>query len=230
MKRILAFLMVIGIFLLAICPAFADGGMELTILSENYIEYKGYSDMKGVYLAKVQNNTDQGYYLTTGTLILKDADGNEVSSNKYFSKLGSKYLAPGEITFLSIEAKIPEGVEVKDYSVEIIPVEKNYTGEDYVIEVNDCVYDGTNEDNPQITTTITNTYDKPIAHITLVFAVEDANGTIYYIGSESLGMNRLGANSSFIFLNSMSKDILTYVKEKGITLTQVEALAFAEDR
>ena len=129
MKRILAFLMVIGIALMAICPAFADGSMELTILSENYIEYKGYSDMKGVYLAKVQNNTDQGYYLTTGTLLLKDA-----------------------------------------------------------------------------------------------------NGTIYYIGSESLGMNSLGPNSTFIFLNAMTKDILTYVKEKGITLTQVEALAFAEDR
>ena len=78
MKRILAFLMVIGIALVAICPAFAEGNMELTILSENYIEYKGYSDMKGVYLAKVQNNTDQGYYLTTGTLTLKDADGNVI--------------------------------------------------------------------------------------------------------------------------------------------------------
>ena len=60
--------------------------------------------------------------------------------------------------------------------------------------------------------------------------MEDANGTIYYIGSESLGMNSLGPNSTFIFLNAMTKDILTYVKEKGITLTQVEALAFAEDR
>ena len=129
MKRILAFLIVIGIFLLAICPAFADGSMALTILSENYIEYKGYSDMKSVYLAKIQNNTDQGYYLTTGTLILKDA-----------------------------------------------------------------------------------------------------NGTIYYIGSESMGMNSLGANNTFIFLHAMTKDILTYVEEKGITLTQVEALAFAEDR
>ncbi len=229
MKRILAVLLVLGMFLAAAGSAFADG-MEVTYLSENYIEYKGYSDMKAVYLAKVQNNTGEGYYITTGTLTLKDADGNEIASNKYFTKLGSKYLAPGEITFLSIECKIPEGAEVKDHTVEIIPVEKYYTGEDYVLEVNETVFDTTNEDNPQITTTITNPYDKPIAHITVIHAVEDANGIIYYLSTESLGMNSLGAHSTFIFRDSMSKDIITYVHENGIVLTQVEALAFAEDR
>ncbi len=229
MKRILAVILVFGMFLAAACSASADG-MELTYLSENYIEYEGYSGMKAVYLAKVQNNTAEGFYVTTGTLTLYDAEGNEAASNKYFQTMGSKYLAPGEITFLSIEVKIPEGVEIKDHKVEIIPVEKNYTGEDYVIEVNDVVYDPTNESNPQITTTITNTYDKPLPHITMVYAVEDAEGLIYYLGTYSLGMNSLGAGSSFIFLTAMNKDIITYVQENGITLTHVESLAFAEDK
>ena len=229
MKNFFAVLLVLGVFLTAVCSACADG-MELTFLSENYLEYEGYSGMKAMYLAKIQNNTDTGFYVTSGTLTLLDADGNEAASNKYFTVCGSKYLAPGEISFISIETKIPEGVEIKDHKVEIIPVEKNYTGEDYVIEVNETEYDSTNESNPQIATSITNTYDKPLAHITMIYAVEDADGNVYYLGQYSLGQNALGPNSSFIFHVAMSKDIITYVQEKGITLTQVEAFAFAEDK
>lgn len=229
MKRILAILLVLGMILTAACSALAEE-MEVTILSENYLEYEGYSGRKAVYLAKIQNNTGAGYYVTSGTISLLDADGNEAASNKYFTINGSRYLAPGEISIVSIETKIPEGVEIKDHKVEIIPIEKYYSGEDYVIEVDETVYDPTNESNPQIAVAITNTYDKPLAHVTMIYAVEDADGNIYYLGQYSLGQNELGANSSFIFHMAMTKELVSYVQENGITLTQVESYAFAEER
>ena len=219
-------LLALLVMLAAVSFTLAEG-MEFTVLHENYIEYEAYGGkMKGEYLAKIQNNTSAGYYVYTGTITLLDRDGNELNEKSSFLG-GSKYLAPGEISFVRLNADIPEGAEVADYRVDIPPAEKRYTGEDFPLQVDEAVFDPTNEQNPQIYITLTNPYDEP-HRISLVFAVEDAEGNIYYLGQDSKGTDRLGGHSTLYTTQALPKSILTYVKENNITLTRVEVSAFAE--
>ncbi len=228
MKKKMTVILAISMLLTFVCCACADGP-ELTVLNKNYYEYQGYSSMRALYLAKVQNNTDTGFYIVNGSFILKDAGGGELASQKYMQKIGSRYLAPGEITFLSMQADIPEGAEVSDYSVEIIPEEKNYTGEDREIEVNAVEYID-DQYHPSIRVTVTNNHDEPLAYITIVYAVEDADGNIYAVDTSTLASKILGAHSTITFVEPLSNDVKTYTQEHGITLTQVEAYAFAENK
>lgn len=226
MKRFSAMFLVL-VLLAAAGFTFAEE-MEITVLRENYIEYKGYNSMKGEYLAQIQNNTSAGYYVYTGTITLLDADGNALNEKSNFLG-GSKYLAPGESSFIRINADIPEGTTVADYTVDIPPAEKRYTGEDLELQVDEAVYDPTNESNPQIYITVTNPYDEP-HYVALVFTVEDAEGNIYYLGQDSYGLDRLGGHSTIYTVQAMPSEIRNYVKDNGITLTQVEVSAFAENK
>ena len=64
----------------------------------------------------------------------------------------------------------------------------------------------------------------------MVFTVEDAEGNIYYLGQDSYGLDRLGGHSTIYTVQAMPSEIRNYVKDNGITLTQVEVSAFAENK
>lgn len=206
----------------------ADTG--LTTVKSSFITLQGYSAMKGVYMAEVKNDTDAGFYIVNGALTLKDADGNEVGSQKYFAQTGSRYLAPGETTFVSISADIAEGAEVKDYEVEIIPEANHYSGEDKVIDVDAAELTVDQYNNVQIQVTVTNNTDEALPYISVVYAAEDAEGNIVYVGSEGLYRYLLGAHSTLTFVSSLTTEMEKYLEENGLTLVSAEAFAFAENK
>ena len=77
---------------------------------------------------------------------------------------------------------------------------------------------------------MTNNYDEPLDYISTVFAAEDAEGNLLFVGSEGLYRTVLGAHSTVTFVSSLTSDVEKYLEENGITLTQAEAFAYAEDK
>lgn len=102
--------------------ASAAAGNTVDIIAENHYVIESYNGYRAVWLAKVINMSQNPVYIRNGGLQAKDAEGNVVGTATYLSNRGSYYLEPGEITFVSMEADIPENIEVTcEHSLEVSP-------------------------------------------------------------------------------------------------------------
>ena len=207
---------------------------ELTILEENFFVIETYFGMEGEYIAKVQNNTDTTFCISDGTLVLKDADGNEVGRKEYLGESGSRYLEPGEITYVSMDADISEGATVADYEMTFenrLP--ESYTTTDVALEIGETelrINDSYWSSSYYAAGTVTNTGDEPLSQIHVVFALRSSDGKLVDVASTSLGPNELAAGSTITLVESLSSYIVDYCTANGLTLSEeVEALAYSEN-
>lgn len=210
-------------------PVTEDAPLVVSILNENFLVYQVYGGLKGYYYAKIQNNTETPYFVNGGTFVLTDADGNAVGEElKYPNSRGSRYLEPGEISFISFRVDIPEDLENPNYYVVIKAEKDTYSSKDYAVTVSSTEIGTDRYGNPAMKAAITNTTDEFLPGINVIIAMEDAEGKVIWLREESLYNYELGPNSTIKLTGSIDSDALEYFTSAGIVPTTVEAYAYVE--
>ncbi|MBQ8072514.1 MAG: hypothetical protein IJ231_01990 [Clostridia bacterium] len=203
---------------------------ELTIVEENFYVRDSYSGQQGVYIAKIQNQTEEPAYLSEGSLTLQDADGNEIGRADYMGITGSCYLEPGEATFVSIIADVDEGVtaSVSGHTARLQSSAITYQTPDISLDVSAAEL--RKEEGYYVSyytaATVTNTTDEPMSRISAVVAVRDADGKLVDLTSSGLYQNELAAGSTVTLIDSMDSRAQEYATGNGLTLDSVEAYAW----
>ena len=191
---------------------------------------EGFSQPEGVYLAKVQNDNADPIYISEVSLILQDKDGNEVGKGEFLSNSGSRYLEPGEATFLCITADVNDGAEVADHATNLTCSPITYQTADLSMEVSDAqlrVEEGYST-NYYTAATVTNTTDAPLSRLNVVSAVRSADGKLLDLTTSGLYQNELAAGSTITLVDSLDSRAVTYCTENNLTPDQVEAFAWVE--
>ena len=210
-------------------PVTEDAPLVVSILNENFLVYQVYGGLKGYYYAKIQNNTETPYFVNGGTFVLTDADGNAVGEElKYPNSRGSRYLEPGEISFISFRVDIPEDLENPNYYAVIKAEKDTYSSKDYAVTVSSTEIGTDRYGNPAMKAEITNTTDEFLPGINVIIAMEDAEGKVIWMREESLYNYELGPNSTIKLTGSIDSDALEYFTSAGIVPTTVEAYAYVE--
>ena len=201
---------------------------EVTVVEENFYTSESYFGLKGIYIAKVQNNNESAIYLDNGILILKDADGNEVSRREWFGTCGSRYLSPGEVSYVSFQADIDEGVTVAGYDKEISASAATH-GEDTAIELSNVELRSEemfSSVSYYTAATFTNSGEEPLSNVEVLFVVKDSEGKMINISERGLGRFELGAGSTITIVDDVSSTAVDYCEANGLTLGAVEAVAW----
>ena len=209
----------------------ADPQASVTVLREDFRVIESYSGFNAVYLAKVQNNTDAPLFLTDGSLQVKDADGNLLDSADYLGASGSRYLEPGEVSFVSMECDLKENVPVT-YEASIVAETESYQDTDTVLKAENPEYRKASGeyDSDYLAVTVTNETDQPLSRIKAVLVMEDAEGSLICLNTESLYDYELGAGSAITFVSSVSGKLMDYCKANNVEPAAVEAFAWVENR
>lgn len=200
---------------------------EITLLQENFLVMEGYSGYTGTYMAKVQNNTEAPLFITGGSLTVTDADGNTAGEGKYLSSCGSKYLEPGEVSFISMQADLDADGEYS-YVASISAETKSYYNPDRILTVAEPVTETDKYGSYYIKAAVTNDTEAPLAGVKVVYVLEDEEGKPLDISTEALYRHLLGAGSEITMVTSVSSRLLEYCQAKGISVATVEVAAFAE--
>ena len=208
------------------------GSLSLTLVEENFYLRKGYSDrFDGVYIAKFRNDTETPLYIDKGSLTLLDADGNEVGKDDFMHNYGSRYLVPGETTFVALEAHINEGASVDKHetSFEVITTGNLYL-QDTEVELAGAELRIVEDTwtNYYATAAITNTGDLPLSHVNVVIAVKANDGSLLQLVTGTLGQDELAAGSTITLVNTLDSRVVDYCAENNLTMTDVEAYAWKD--
>lgn len=207
----------------------AEDAPELTVVAESFKVVESYRGFRAVYIAKVQNNTEAPLWIDEGRMTVKDAEGNQVGEAKYMACNGSKYLEPGEISFVSMEADMDENLEGITFEKTITTEAKGYRT-DKAVTVTDPTYVAAgNYDSGYMRATVVNDSEESIPGIYVIYALEDAEGNLLDLQRESLYRHELGANSTIILVTSIDSKVNDYCKANGIEPAVVEAYAYVEE-
>ena len=208
-----------------------SGSAEATVLKENFKIVESYSGYNGLYIAKIKNETESPMFVTDGSMQLTDKDGKTVGEAKYMYPTGSQYLEPGEVTFVAMQADLEEDIEV-NVAKHVDTKFDSYQDTDFAVTVENPTYvKGTGEyDNDTMRVTVVNDSDEPLAGIQAVLVLEDADGNLLFITTESLYRYELGPHSSLTLVSSVDNKIRDYCTKNGIEPTTVEAYAWVENR
>ena len=71
--------------------------------------------------------------------------------------------------------------------------------------------------------------DQPLPGIEVVMVLEDAEGNLLFMSTESLYRYELGPNSSITLVSSVDNKLREYLTENGIEPATVEAFAWVEN-
>jgi len=207
-----------------------EAAPPLSVLEDNFYVWKSYGDqLEGCYIAKVANENDVPLYISDAILVLKDADGNEVGRTEYLGRSGSRYLEPGEASFISIRADVAEGSTVATYEGSFVTSSNSY-GKDTQIEAS----------NPELrvkegywttyyaAATITNTSDAPLSQASVVIALKDSEGKLLDLATAGLYQNELAAGSTITLVDIIDSSTVDYCTENNIQLGTVEAFGWVE--
>ena len=205
-----------------------EPGPALTVLEDNFFVRDAYGWQDGIYLAKVQNDNDIPVYLSNGSLVLLDADNNEVGRAEYLGTTGSCYLEPGEATFVSLMADVNEGATVDSYTAELSTSLISYHTPDTGLDVDAAELRVTEDYGTTYygTAVITNRTEAPMANICAVIAVRSSDGKLIDISTQGLYMNELAAGSTITLVNNVDDRAVDYCAGNGTVPEQVEALAW----
>ena len=213
----------------AAAAASAAAASELTvdIISENFYVIESYSGYRGVWLAEVMNLNQEPVYVRSGSLTVKDADGNVVGTASYLSDRGSVYLEPGETTFLSMEADMAEKIEAtceKTLEVKGDPyrTDINLTAGDSDFTIAEGEYE-----TSWVQTTVTNETENPVG-VSVIFALEDAEGKPWFVEETSLYRHQLTPGSSIVMVQTLDERTRNFLKENNIQITTVKAYTWNE--
>ena len=204
----------------------------LTVVEENFYVRESYFGKEGVYIAKVQNNTESPLVLNNGLLVVKDADGKEIGRKEYLGTCGSRYLEPGEISYASMMVDVGEGLTVDAYEAKIEASANGYARKDTELKVDSAElrpkegYSGTDY---YTAVTVTNPGSEPLAGIGVIAIIRDSEGKMIDVSDSSIGINELGAGSSFIFVNNVDSAAVKYCDANQLKPAEPEAYAWAEE-
>ena len=200
---------------------------KVDILAENFYVMEEYSSLRGYWLAKVINMNSVPVYLRDGALKVLDAEGNQVGEATYLSTTGSRYLEPGEISFVSMRADIEGDGADLTYDASIETTIRSYVT-DAALPLADADFEPLDpESYSYMQTTVTNDTDKPVS-VNAVFALEDAEGTPWLISDEKVYNHELTPGSSLILKSSVYTSFAEFIQEKGIEITTIETYAWYE--
>lgn len=207
-----------------------EAALPLTVVEENFYVRKSWGDnLEGCYIAKVANENDSPLSISDALLILKDADGNEVGRTEYLGRSGSRYLEPGEASFVSIRADVAEGSTVATYEASFGTSANSY-GKDTQIEASNAelrVKEGY-WTTYYVAATITNASDAPLSQASVVIALKDSEGKLLDLATSGLYQNELAAGSTITLIDSIDSSTVDYCTENGIQLGGVEAFGWVE--
>ena len=206
------------------------GEPALTLVEENFYLRNSYGDkFDGVYIAKFRNDTEIPLYIDKGSLTLLDADGNEVGKQDYLDPCGSRYLEPGEVSFVSLIARVNEGASVDKIETDFKVVQTdNLVLHDTVIDLEGAelrVTEGPYQ-NYYAAATLTNNGDAPLSRVNVVIALRANDGSLIQLVNASLGQHELAAGSTITLINNADNRAVTYCTENNLTLADVEAYAW----
>lgn len=202
---------------------------KVDILAENFYVMEEYSSLRGYWLAKVINMNSVPVYLRDGALKVLDAEGNQVGEATYLSTTGSRYLEPGEISFVSMRADIEGDGANLTYDASIETTVRSYVT-DAALPLADADFEPLDPDSTSyMRTTVTNDTDKPVS-VNAVFALEDADGTPWLISDEEVYNHELTPGSSLILKSSVYTSFAEFIRQKGIAITTIETYAWYEIR
>ena len=211
-------------------PSQEQPAPELTVLEDNFYVRAGYETQECVYFAKVQNNSDVTVILSNGTMSLLDESGIEIGRSEYMGSTGSRYLEPGEISFVSLMAEVPDASLVKNHEVHLETANVSpYETKDVALEGSGAelrVEDSYGFTSYYAAVTVTNTTDQPMTGISAAIAVRNSEGKLIDIVTPGLYGNELAAGSTIILVDSMDSRAADYCAENGVTPGEVEALVW----
>ena len=202
----------------------------VTVLNETFIVKGRYNGFEGAYVARVRNDTEAPLFITGGHMDVLDASGNVVAEDKYLDLCGSKYLEPGEVSFVSMSADLDADGEYS-CNVKLEAKAKSYGSTDRSLKVENVTlaepanaYEG-----KTMRATLVNDTDQPLAGFTVVFILEDADGKLLQLSTETLYRHELGANSTLTMVSSISSYVQEYCDAHEIVPSVLEAYAFVEN-
>lgn len=202
----------------------------VTIQKSTFIVTESYSGYRARYIARIVNENDVPLFVTGGSLKVLGADGAQVAEASYLSNTGSKYLEPGEVSFVSMYADLDSDGEYT-YEANIETKTESYRSTDYAVKAADSVYvkvEGEyNSDLMKVT--VTNETDASLAGIQAVLVLMDADGNLLDIDTQDLYRNELGAGSSITLVSSVDDRVRTWYNANGFEPAAVEAYAWAEN-
>jgi hypothetical protein len=210
----------------------AEDEANLTIAEENFYVRESYFGKECVYIAKVQNDTEDSLLINDGSMIIKDADGNEVAKREYLGTCGSRYLEPGEVSYVSMQVDLEEGKTADSYEAVVRASHNEYARKDTILEVDQVElrskegYSGTNY---YTAATITNKGETPLAGISVLVVTRDSNGKMVDIGMRDLGMNELGAGSTITLVDDIDSAAVKYCEANQLTLEGQDACAWVDE-
>ena len=206
-----------------------SGEYKVDILAENFYVMEEYGYLHAYWLAKVINMNSVPVYIRDGNLKVLDAEGNKVGEVTYLSSTGSRYLEPGEISFVSMWTEISgDGANVTyDAYLEVSP---NSYIKDAALSPADADFEPLDPDTTTyMYTTVTNDTDNPVT-VNAVFALEDAEGTPWLVSNEGIFLAQLTPGSSIIMKDTVYTTFAEFLREKGIEITTIETYAWYETR
>ena len=212
-------------------PAAVQGeNPVVTIENGTFKVTESYSGYRGTYIARVKNENDVPLFLTGGSMQVFDTDGNQVAEASYLSQTGSKYLEPGETSFVSFYVDLEKDGEY-NYQANIETKTESYRSTDVAVKVTDPVFEKVEGEynSDLVKATVTNEGDAPLAGIQIVMVLADANGNLLDIETQDLYRNELGAGSSITLVSSVDSKAKAFYEANGFEPAVVEAYAWAEN-
>ena len=203
-------------------------GPALTYVETNFYVRRSFENDEGVFVAKVRNDTDTTAYLSGGSLILLDDNGNNIGESDFIYTVGSSYLDPGEETFVSLHADVNEGAEAKNYTVDLqTSTLASYQTPDTALEVSSSelrIVEGQYFTSYYTCATVTNTTDAPLTYFSVVTAIRDNNGALLDLNTSSLYQHELASGSTITLVENIDSRVEEYCSANGLTLSSVESI------
>ena len=130
-------------------------------------------------------------------------------------------------TFLSMAADIPEKIEAtyeKTLEIKGDPYRKdiNLTAGDSDFTIAEGEYE-----TSWVQTTVTNETENPVG-VSVIFALEDAEGKPWFVDESSLYRDELCPGSSIIMKQTLDERTKAFIRDNNIEITTVEAYAWCE--
>ena len=207
-------------------PAEAPAAPELTVVQESFKVIEAYRGYTALYIAKVRNDTAEPLYLRGGHLTVTDAEGNQVGEAKYLDTTGSKWLDPGEVSVLSMEADLEENIEVS-YTKEFEITDGGYYSKDVPVTLTDPAYIPAHDyEGAMMKATVINDTGALLPGLNVIYILEDAEGNPLDVRSEMIYRHELGVDSSITMYTSVDSKVADYLNANGIEPAAVEAYAW----
>ena len=191
---------------------------------------ESYSGYRGTYIARIRNENDYPLFVTGGSMQVFDAEGKQVAEATYLSRSGSKYLEPGETSFVSMYVDLENDGEYT-FQASVETKTESYRSTDFAVTASDPAFvkvEGEyNSDLMKVT--VTNEADVPLGGIQAILVLVDADGNLLDVDTEDLYRNELGAHSSITLVSSVDDRVKKYYEANGLEPVAVEAYAWVEN-